>query len=105
VNNILVANSVVARLGQLTDRGDGAALAIRQSIKHMATAWPGDATFPGYLTEMGPLIFVSAGGYRVEIEQLTTDNARLYQGGRPGMIYIYALVSPEEQEVERHSLG
>jgi hypothetical protein len=84
MNEILVGNSVVARIGKLMDRGDGAALAIRQSIKHVAVASPRDPGFPGYLTEMGPLIFVSAGGYRIEIEELSNESARLYQGGSQG---------------------
>jgi hypothetical protein len=105
VNDVLVAHKVVVQLAKLGDRGDPARLEIQASIARMGIRSPRDPKFPGYLTELGPLTFVMAGGHRIEIEELSVATALLYPGARNGTLYVFGLVSPDGQEEERSSLG
>ncbi len=105
MNEVVVARSVLDRLSELADKGDPAARRIARAIGLMSLKRPSDPTFPGFLTVLGPLIFVTAGGYRLEIEELTSRLVPPRSGAVGGDLYVYALISPQQQEEERHELG
>lgn len=105
MNDVLIARSVVGVLAQLADRADPARLEIQEALETMVTRSPQDPGFPGYLAQIGPLIAVAAGGFRIEVQVLSTEDASLHPGAGVGDLYVYALISPSEQELELHSFG
>jgi hypothetical protein len=53
----------------------------------------------------GPIAAITAGGYRIEVEELSIERSRLFPGVAPGSLYVFALVSPREKEDEDFALG
>lgn len=105
MNHVVVSTDVVKVLAKLADRDDPAGRAIRVSIGMMGIRSPQDPKFPGYLGRIGPVIAVRADGYRIEIIEITVDDAMRHPELRVGSIYVYALVSPDEQANEPYTFG
>jgi hypothetical protein len=105
MNRVIVRQDVLAILGELIDSDEEAYVAIRRVISLLTVMSPRDKRFPGFLTEFGPMIAVAAGRYRVEVHEVGDDPPTEVLGAERGTWYVYALISPDEQELERSALG
>jgi hypothetical protein len=99
----MVASAVRSRCVRLLDRGDPAFAEIRAAIAEMVNTSPLDRHFPGFMRSAGPIAAISAGGYRIEVEEISLERA-MDLSVPMGTLYVFGLISPAEQEAESFEL-
>ncbi len=99
-----MAGPVVARLGTLADRNKGVCDAIRDAIA-LLRAGPASREGLEEIFRLGPLTAIAVSGWRLEVEELSSEAADRHPGAQVGCLYVFGLVSPDEQAAEVNSIG